>query len=117
SENPNEIKEKIENQFPLLEIVAVYDTLFQGLALKGKTKEIKKLARANFITGYYPVQTYVTQEKINFTKYSSDVSFLFESKMKDLPFERSYKKMLAHMNDDSLVFPEELNDTKYTGKG
>lgn len=87
--DPKKRKLQIEKEFPLIQVIATYDTLLQGLAIKGKMSELRKLARFDFIQGMYPAQTYTTliKTKIN--------SFL----------------------DPKIIFPEHLNQTEYTGKG
>lgn len=80
--------EYIEKHFPLIEIESVYDTLFQGIALKGKAKELQKLESVDFIKGLHAVQTYETLTGPNGIK-----------------------------TDENTVFPADLNTTRYTGKG
>lgn len=91
SGSPVERKRQIETEFPLIEVITTYEILLQGLAIKGKMSELRKLARVDFIQGMYPVQTYTTLSELK-PKFFSQL-------------------------DHSVVFPHHLNDTKYTGKG
>lgn len=91
SGSPLERKRQIETEFPLIEVITTYEILLQGLAIKGKMSELRKLARVDFIQGMYPVQTYTTLSELK-PKFFSQL-------------------------DHSVVFPHHLNDTKYTGKG
>lgn len=91
SGSPLERKRQIETEFPLIEVITTYEILLQGLAIKGKMSELRKLARVDFIQGMYPVQTYTTLSELK-PKFFSQL-------------------------DPSVVFPHNLNDTKYTGKG
>lgn len=86
---PIERKRQIESEFPLIQVIATYDTLLQGLAIKGKISELRKLARVDFIQGMYPVQTYTTLLK---------------------------PKIFTSL-DPSIIFPNQINDTNYTGRG
>lgn len=107
SQNPHEIKKQLNKQFPLIEVVAVYEELFQGLALKAKAKEIEKLARVHYIEGMYPAQTYVAE-----STYPSAKDKLSAYRINPSTYRTFLKK-----EDTSVLFPEKLNDTKYTGKG
>jgi len=114
--DPHEIKQGISQTFPLIEVVAVYDTLLQGLALKGKTKEIEKLSRAHFVRGLYPVQTYRTSTELYSPKYL--LPSLYIHKEKGNIFPSKMRESISEENfDETTVFPETLNDTEYTGKG
>ncbi|ELK49045.1 S8 family serine peptidase [Halobacillus sp. BAB-2008] len=57
-EKPSDFQEMLEARLPRLEVVAVYDRLFNGLAVRGKAEELEKLARMDMVTNQYPVQTY-----------------------------------------------------------
>lgn len=61
--NPHEQKEYIEAYFPTVEVLEVYDTLFQGLALRGKAHQLERLNGLDFLKKAYPVQTYQITEQ------------------------------------------------------
>src|SRR5690625_3620350 len=87
-----EVKEHatyIEENVSNIEVVATYELLFQGIAVKGKPAAIKKVAQFDFVEATYPVQTYTT----------------FETRKTD------------DLTDVQAVLPNEINDTEYTGKG
>jgi len=69
--NPKKHKEYIETYYPSIEVVATYDTLFYGLALKGRPDRIGKIADLNFIKGIHPVQTYTTLRTNRFDDLSN----------------------------------------------
>lgn len=139
TENPYEVKEKLNRDFPLIEVVAVYDELLQGLALKARPKQFEKLARVDFIEGFYPTQTYVTENKLARLQYRPNISTLLkenpfryvsettdrnfsslhssESLSMNFPLHKNEERILTQLKDASIIFPELLNDTKYTGKG
>src|SRR5699024_685891 len=48
----------IEAYHPSVEIVAVYNKLLEGIAVKGKSRHIEKVTQAEFVTTIHPVQTY-----------------------------------------------------------
>ncbi|WP_095742921.1 S8 family serine peptidase [Sediminibacillus massiliensis] len=56
--NPVEYKEYIEKYHPFLEVIQVYDTLFTGLAIKGKEHQLDKLENLDFVQKTYPVRLY-----------------------------------------------------------
>lgn len=114
--DPHEIKQGISQTFPLIEVVAVYDTLLQGLALKGKTKEIEKLARAHFVRGLYPVRTYRASAELYSLKYSLPSLYIHKQRGNSFPYKMRGSKGEENL-DETIVFPETLNDTEYTGKG
>src|SRR5690625_1724527 len=87
-----EVKEHatyIEENVSNIEVVATYELLFQGIAIKGKPAAIKKVAQFDFVEASYPVQTYTTFA----TTKTNDIT------------------------DLQAVLPNEINDTEYTGKG
>lgn len=94
--NPKKHKEYIETYYPSIEVVATYDTLFYGLALKGRPDRIGKIADLNFIKGIHPVQTYTTLRTNRFDDLSN---------------------FLKKKNHENVFLPYQLNTTSYTGKG
>src|SRR5690625_5415599 len=50
----------IEKNLSNVEVVATYDLLFHGIAVKGSPDAIKKVVQLDFIKESYPVQTYTT---------------------------------------------------------
>lgn len=81
-------KAYIEKNYPLIEVITVYDTLFQGLALQGRPKELEKLESADFIKGLHSVRTY-----------------------------EAFTKPVNWKTEENVVYPNDLNTTGYTGKG
>src|SRR5699024_7448613 len=61
-DTPEQVKKQIEKDYPFVEIVATYDILFQGIAIKGKPKNLEGIVQEDFIKAVYPVQTYKTLE-------------------------------------------------------
>ncbi|SDK15222.1 S8 family serine peptidase [Sediminibacillus albus] len=70
--NPHEYKDFIEKYHPFIEVLQVYDTLFTGLAVRGKAHQLEKIETESFIRKSYPVQTYRTntEDSISFLKKS-----------------------------------------------
>jgi len=89
--DPSERKGYIEANHPFIEVIATYDTLFNGLALKGKPKDLKKMESLDFIKTIHSTQTYKA----------------LASPIYDLP----------RAEDENVVFPSDINTTAYTGKG
>lgn len=117
SQNPHAIIKKINKDLPTIEIVTVFDELLQGIALKANQKELKKLARSNFVKGFYPVQTYLASDSLLPVKYKLDTTVLFEKRVGSAAQIIKRKNNTFNEQDDSIIFPHELNNTDYTGKG
>ena len=58
--DPHEHKQYIEDYHPFVEVVQVYDTIFNGLAIQADRKNIEKLGSLDFVQQTYPVRTYQT---------------------------------------------------------
>ncbi len=85
----------IEKNLPNVEVVATYDLLFHGIAVKGSQDAIKKVVQLDFIIASYPVQTY-TALAVNPPDPTTEST---------------------PVSDLHAVLPAEINDTKFTGKG
>ncbi|WP_345241942.1 S8 family serine peptidase [Pontibacillus salipaludis] len=66
-------KEYIEKYHPRVEVIQVYDTLLQGLALKGTVRDLERVEKSDFVEQSFPEQTY--QVHIN-----ESVPFVLEDK-------------------------------------
>lgn len=93
--NPKKHKEYIETYHPSIEVVATYDTLFYGLALKGRPERIEKITDLHFIKGIHPVQTYTTLTERAQNLLNNPAKF----------------------QQSNVFIPSELNNTTYSGKG
>lgn len=62
-ETPQTFISEIESRLPRLEVVAQYDTIFNGVAIRGKVEELEKLARMDAVTNQHPVKMYSTQQE------------------------------------------------------
>ncbi|TGB01619.1 S8 family serine peptidase [Halobacillus salinus] len=62
-ESPENFISEIESRLPRLEVVAQYDTIFNGVAVRGSVDELEKLARMDAVTNQHPVKTYRTQQE------------------------------------------------------
>ncbi|MEB5452104.1 S8 family serine peptidase [Virgibacillus pantothenticus] len=87
---PKEIQAFLKSHYPSIEIVAVYTTLFNGLALKGDREQLRRMESLDFVKNIHTVQQYET------------------TNMERSKWEQKHRK---------AVFPFELNNTTYTGKG
>jgi len=97
--NPHEHKKHIEKFYPNIEVVAVYEKLFKGLAIQGKPAQLNRLRSLDFVQAEHPVQTYKASQ------ISSQQSSIEK------------KQLSALSKQDEFIFPNKLNDTKFTGKG
>ncbi|WP_164667577.1 S8 family serine peptidase [Virgibacillus doumboii] len=85
--DPAEHKKHLEAYYPYVDVVAVYNTLFNGLALQAAPERLEKMESLEFIKAVHPVTTYKTQ------------------------LEPALK------TSKNSVIPAALNNTTYTGKG
>lgn len=91
--DPHKVKEEIETYHPFVDIVAVYDTLFEGLAVEGRAEQLAKLGSIEQVKTFHQVQTYET-----------------------MPFQTQNMVKNEKM-DSSQPEPYDLNTTSYTGRG
>lgn len=93
--DPREHEEYLRTYHPFIEVVAVYDRLFKGLALQGTKDKLKKIEALHFIKAMHPVQAY------------------------EVP--QTYQPMTAEemkkLKKEDIVWPHAFNSTSYTGKG
>ncbi|GAA0436324.1 serine protease Vpr [Lentibacillus halophilus] len=92
--SPKERQSYLQTHRPFIDIVAVYDKLFNGLALKAKPRQLKKLDNVDFITAVHQVTTYEAQAEST---------------------QQALKSPKNATNDS--VKPAALNNTDYTGQG
>ncbi|ARI76073.1 S8 family serine peptidase [Halobacillus mangrovi] len=59
-ESVDDFVNHIQSRIPRLEVVAQYNTIFNGAAIKGTVGELEKLARLDTVVQQYPVKTYRT---------------------------------------------------------
>ncbi|SHM62264.1 S8 family serine peptidase [Gracilibacillus kekensis] len=62
-EDPHVFAEQLRTYHPQVEILAIYDTIFNGVAIKAKQRELEQINRRTEITQTYPTQTYKTQSR------------------------------------------------------
>ncbi|WP_339283268.1 S8 family serine peptidase [Oceanobacillus sp. FSL K6-3682] len=91
--DPNKVKEEIEAYHPFVEVVAVYDIVFKGLAVEGKAEQLAGLGSIEQIKAFHQNQTYQA-----------------------LPFQADNADVIEKM-DPSKSKAYDLNETSYTGKG
>ena len=87
---PSVRKEYIETYHPFIEVVAVYEKIFSGLALQGTPENLERMETLEFIKSIHSVQQY---EAIDLRESTSN------------------------KGPEESLQPFELNTTKYTGKG
>ncbi|MFC7062252.1 S8 family serine peptidase [Halobacillus seohaensis] len=58
-------KSQMESRLPRLEVVAEYETIFNGVAIRGTPHELEKVSRLSEVVNQYPVKTYTTQGKLS----------------------------------------------------
>ncbi|WP_330949170.1 S8 family serine peptidase [Virgibacillus sp. MG-45] len=103
---PQERKEYIETYYPSIDVIATYEKLFQGLALKGDVRKLEKLATLEFVKTMHAVRTYEV-DKIEIGKSEAD----------QLRSSFQAKRMLQSALGENNYLPHEMNQTPYTGNG
>lgn len=96
--NPHKHEEHLNTYHPYVEVISVYDELFNGLAIKAEPKKFNRLSSLEFVKAVHPVQTYKI-EAINQNQGSPG------------------EKLKEFQNNEQVVLPEILNNTYYTGRG
>ncbi|HEX6594806.1 MAG TPA: S8 family serine peptidase [Bacillota bacterium] len=95
--NPQKKSDYLAVYYPSVEVVSVYDTLLNGLALQGHPRQLAKIASLDFVKAVHAVETY--------RPYTIETSSPLDH-IRDL--QQSYP---------DAVFPSQINKTPYTGKG
>lgn len=85
--NPDKHKTYLENYHPYIDVIAVYDTLFNGLALKAEPERFEGLESLDFIRAVHPAAAYEIESAPTLNQ------------------------------TENSVMPSELNNTSFTGKG
>ncbi|WP_077329336.1 S8 family serine peptidase [Virgibacillus siamensis] len=91
--NPHEHKQYINNHYPYVEIVAVYDTLFNGLALKASPRRLSRMDSLDFVKAVHPTAVFET----------------------NLSNETARTERMPE-NENAFI-PGSINNTDYTGDG
>ncbi|MFD1064501.1 S8 family serine peptidase [Oceanobacillus locisalsi] len=91
--DPEKVKKEIETYHPFVEVVAVYDIVFEGLAVEGKTEQLAELGSIEQVKTLHQEQTYETQ-----------------------PYHAEKAETVEKM-DPSASEPYDINPTDFTGKG
>ncbi|MEQ6377003.1 S8 family serine peptidase [Bacillaceae bacterium S4-13-56] len=106
--NPHEVKKDIENYVQGVEVIQVFDTLLQAVAVKGNQQSLDKIImQAGARASVHPVHTYQALPTAKSTNRKSKSSTLTDDKEinKSIPFI---------LGTDDQLFPYEF---PYTGKG
>ncbi|OEH56005.1 peptidase S8 [Oceanobacillus sp. E9] len=91
--DPHEQVKYIEDYHPFIEVISVYDTIFNGIALQGSPEQLQRMEALEFIKSIHSVQEY---QAIPTTKSS----------------------LLTELQPSiTETEPYSWNDTSYTGKG
>ncbi len=90
--DPHKVKEEIEAYHPFVNVVAVYDIVFEGLAVEGKVEQLAELGSIEQVKTFHQVQTYQT-----------------------LPQDTANADVAEKM-DPAEPIPYDLNSTDFTGK-
>ncbi|WP_394218136.1 S8 family serine peptidase [Halobacillus trueperi] len=61
-ESPESFLKEVERRLPRLEVVTSYDTIFNGVAIRGTAEELEKVARMDAVKNQHPVHTYEALE-------------------------------------------------------
>lgn len=95
NQDPEAEKAWIETYYPTIEVIEVFDTLFNGLAVQGKVHQLRRLTGQAFVKKTYPVQTYKIPTETETTNIEKELS----------------------EPHSALTIEEDNRLTSYTGKG
>ena len=98
--DPEENAKQIETYHHGVEVVQVYTSLFQGIAIKGSPEKIAAVHDLEFVKGVYPVQTYISLQENPTESVNTSAKTWGELK-----------------KESNMNLPATLNPTSYTGKG
>jgi len=96
--NPDQHKQYLNTYHPYVEIISVYDELFNGLALKVDSNKMSRLSSLDFVQAVHPVQTY------KITTINQHM-------------RPPVKTMEDFQDNEQAVLPQSFNKTRYTGRG
>jgi len=96
--DPNQHKQYLNTYHPYVDIISVYDELFNGLALKVDSNKMNRLSSLDFVQAVHPVQSY----KIT----------TIHQQMGPLA-----KTLEDFQDNEQAVLPQSFNKTEYTGRG
>lgn len=96
--DPNQHKQYLNTYHPYVDIISVYDELFNGLALKVDSNKMNRLSSLDFVQAVHPVQSY----KIT----------TIHQQMGPLA-----KTLEDFQDNEQAVLPQSFNKTEYTGCG
>lgn len=86
--DPEKHQDYFETYHPSVDVITIYDTLFNGLALQAPPKKMIEISSLTFVKATYPVKTY----------------------------EQSASEVSMNIFETSVI-PTDFNQTIYTGKG
>ncbi|WP_117161570.1 S8 family serine peptidase [Paraliobacillus sp. X-1268] len=110
--NPHEQKEYIEAYYPTVEVLEVYDTLFQGLALRGKAHQLDRLNGLDFLKKAYPVQTYQITEE---APINESVPFLLQDEVTQESLSYTGKGVKIGVIDTGIDYQHPDLEKNYKG--
>ncbi|WP_217586407.1 S8 family serine peptidase [Lentibacillus saliphilus] len=114
--NPVEHANYLKTYHPFIEVVMVYDDLFNGIAIKGTIEKLARMASLDFIKTIHPVKTYAHPEVIS---SSHQNKALYDHQRMPLnlkpPEHQKFKSTEAQISPQ--VIPNALNPTPYKGSG
>lgn len=96
--DPHQHAEYLKTYHPHVEIISVYDEIFNGLAVKAEPKKLTRLSSLEFIQAIHPERTYKTTT----------------TNQKQVP---PIATLEDFQDNEHVVLPHTLNDTIYTGRG
>ncbi|MBU5465263.1 S8 family serine peptidase [Virgibacillus sp. MSJ-26] len=96
--DPHQHAEYLETYHPFVEIISVYDEIFNGLAVKAEPKKLARLSSLEFVQAIHPERTYKTTTN---------------NQKPEPPIET----LEDFQDNEHVVLPQTLNDTNYTGRG
>lgn len=106
----------VENHYPYIDVVATYDMLFNGIALKAPKQKIHKIASLEFIQSIHPVREYkIPTPKSSDTKKQQ--ATLHHSSLMTFS-DNAIANASEHDGfGPQATMPSVINNSTYTGEG
>ncbi|MBM7551768.1 S8 family serine peptidase [Thalassobacillus pellis] len=99
--NPYQVRKEIEQNLPRMEVLTVYDTVLNGLAVKGPPDKVEQLSEIDAIVNRHPVQTYHATKIENINQ---SVPFLKEVQRGNAPIPYTGKGVKVGVIDTGIDY-------------
>ncbi|QHS23567.1 S8 family serine peptidase [Virgibacillus sp. MSP4-1] len=115
--DPYKWKDYIEDYHPFVEVVHVYDTLLNALAIKGEAKDVYDIDKEDFIQHVFPAKTYKVPQPSWQSNQQTKKDNQSDRSEAEKASESPAKQNQSPQNADAIEPPDRPVDSEYTGEG